>query len=503
MKLMLVNTPIEQASILGNFSAIYNDLKMIPTGLAYLASSARAHGIDVAIIDQYAECLSARGLEARIRSFAPDMIGFGATTPNYTAALALLKLVRKAFPKLKTVMGGNHPSIFPEAVLECQEVDFVLRGESEESLPKLCNALVTGVPFDDIPSLSYRAADGYIRHNPLSPEPLKLDTLPWPAYDLLPMAFYSSPSYTKFAHPVFQMIASRGCPNNCSYCINAAEPKIGAAYRRRPVDDVLDEMEMLINNYGAMQIQFWDPIFPLGKKHALEFCDKLMKRGLHKQIVWSSTTYADLLDEVMIDAMAKSGCRGLGFGIESGVVELLRSVNKRSDLAKVRDVCRMARKRGITVLGAFIIGFPGETVAMTRQTIDYAKSLDLHYAQFSILVPYPGTPLYQHIMERGELKHIDDSELVRFNQSIGLTENELIYVPAGRSSDELKEWQRKAYQEFYLRPKTVWLHLPHLRLKKVPQLLKSLMAVLNLSLNHFLKVVCGGKQEAANKDVCP
>lgn len=463
---------------------------MIPIGIAYLASSVRAHGIEVAIIDQYAECLSVRELEVRINNFAPDMIGFGATTPNYAAALALLKLVRKAFPKLKIVMGGNHPSLFPEAVLACPEVDFVVRGEGEESLPKLCNALVSGTPLDSIPGLSYRTADGSVRNNPF-PEPINLDTLPWPAYDLLPMSFYSSPSYMKFAHPVFQIIASRGCPNKCSYCINSIEPKIGTCYRQRPLDDVLDEMEMLIKNYGAKQIQFWDPIFPLGKKHTLEFCEKLMKRGLHKRIVWNSMNYADLLDEEMIDAMAKSGCRGLAFGIESGVIELLQNVNKRADLEKVRNVCRMTRKSGITVVGAFIIGFPGETAAMTRQTIDYAKSLDLHYAQFSIMVPYPGTALYKQLIESGKLKNVEDYELVRFNQSVGLTQNELIYIPAGRTSDEIKEWQRKAYREFYLRPKTVWLHLPHLRLKKIPQLLKSLMTVMKLSLVSSHKGVCG------------
>lgn len=477
---MLVNTPIDQASILGKFSRIYDDLKMIPTGLAYLASSARKRGVEVAILDQYAECLSTQEIEARIRSFSPDLIGYGSTTPNYPATITMLKLLKGKFPEIRVVMGGNHPSIFPDEALACPEVDYVLRDEAENSLPELCMALESGHGLEVILGLSYRDKNGFIKHNPDAPS-LNLDSLPWPAYDLLPMKLYSTPSYTKFAHPVYQMMASRGCPNKCSYCINAVEPKIGALYRRRPTDDVVNEMEMLVDKYKARQIQFWDPIFPLGKKHTLEFCAKVMERGLHKKIVWNSTTYADLLDEEMIVAMVKAGCRGIGFGIESGVPELLRSVNKKSDLDKVRAICKIARRHGITVVGGFILGFPNETPEMTRQTIDYAKSLDLHYAQFSILVPYPGTPLYQQLKDDGLLKPVDESEYHRFNQSVGLTDNDLIYVPEGRSSDELKMWQRRAYREFYLRPKMVWMHLPHLRLNKITQMLKSLFAVLRLS----------------------
>lgn len=488
MKLMLINTPIDQSAILGSFSSIHGDLKMIPTGLAYLASSARQQGIEVQILDQYAECLPIQEIENRIRIFSPDFIGYGATTPNYSVTIAMLKLLRNKFPDIPVVLGGNHPTIFPDETLACPEVDYVLRGEAEVSLPELCMALDNGGGLEGILGLSYRDREGLIKHNPVVP-PVNLDSLPWPAYDLLPMKLYSTPSYTKFAHPVYQMIASRGCPNKCSYCINAVEPKIGALYRRRPIDDVVTEMEMLVDKYKARQIQFWDPIFPLGKKHALEFCEKVIARGLHRKIVWNSTTYADLVDEEMIIAMVKAGCRGIGFGIESGVPELLRSVNKKSDLDRVRAICKIARRYGLTVVGGFILGFPNETQEMTRRTIDYAKSLDLHYAQFSIMVPYPGTPLYQQLKNNGELKAIDESEYHRINQSVGLTDNDMLYVPTGRSSEELKMWQKRAYREFYLRPKMVWMHLPHLKMNKVKQILKSFFAVFRLSMSSRIKSV--------------
>jgi magnesium-protoporphyrin IX monomethyl ester (oxidative) cyclase len=167
------------------------------------------------------------------------------------------------------------------------------------------------------------------------------------------------------------------------------------------------------------------------------------------------------------------------------VPELLRSVNKKADLDKIRAVCKLCRRYGLTIGAGFILGFPGETPAMTRQTIDYAKSLDIHYAQFNIFIPYPGTPLYDTLRARGELVISEsDSDFISFNQNVGLTENELIYVPPGRTSGELKRWQRRAYREFYLRPKAVWLLLPTIRASNILRMLKSVLAVLKASFSR-------------------
>lgn len=476
MKLLLVNTPIDVPGILGKFSRIYDDLKMVPTGIAYLAAFVRQAGIEVRILDQYAECLPLDHISQRIAEFAPDLIGYSATTPNYFAAITMLREVRKRHPGIKTVMGGQHPSIFAEVTLGNAEVDFVIRDEGEHSLLALCRAIGSGSSdYAGIPGLSYKTTAGVIMHNEKTAQ-VDVNALPFPAYDLLPMRLYSSPSYTKFATPVYQMIASRGCPYHCTYCINA-ELNIAAKYRRRQVDSVLDEMELLVNQYGARQVQFWDPIFPLGHAHAQEFCDKLMERGLHKKIVWNSTTRAETLRPETIKLLAQAGCKGLGFGIESGVPELLDSVKKKFDFDKVRDICRLARREGMVVTGAFILGFPGETRAMSRQTIDFAKSLDIHYAQFSIMVPYPGTPLYRELEAKGEIQPADEKDFSRFNQSIGLTENKPIFIPKGRTEAELKNLQRQAYTEFYFRPIMVWRHLPHLRRDTLLGALRSFVAV--------------------------
>lgn len=481
MRLLLINTPIDRSNTLGKFSSIYNDMKMIPTGLAYLASFVRSGGIDVKILDQYAECLSMNEIYDIIEKFSPDLIGYSATTPNYYAAIYMARQIRERFPYIHTVMGGNHPSIFPEKVLKNEAIDFVIRDEGEYALLALCKALANKEEiFEHIAGLSFKNSFGQT-HNKKA-EVVDLDSLPFPAYDLLPMHLYSSPSYTKFASPVYQMIASRGCPFSCSYCINA-ELNVSAKYRKRNLSSVIDEIQILVDRYNARQIQFWDPIFPLEEKQAFEFCERLIARGLHKKVVWNSTTRPEVITEEVVKAMVRSGCKGIGFGVESGVPELLKRVNKKLDLKVAKRACTIAKRHGLVVMSGFILGFPDETKAMTQQTIDFAKSLDIHYAQFSLMTPYPGTPLYKELIEKKELFCSgEESDYVRYNQSVGLTDNDPIYVPKGREARELKKTQKQAYIQFYLRPYMLLMHFTHLRLSKIVGMYKSLIAILILFL---------------------
>jgi len=485
VKLLLINTPINQNDILGNFSGIYKDIVMVPTGMAQLAAFVRDAGVDVRILDEYAQLLPMRAVFELIRDFKPDLIGYGATTPNYFAAIEFARLVRAEFPSITTVFGGIHPTIFPDEVLREETVDYVIRDEGEWPLKGLCEALEgKNRELASIPGLSFKSPSGHV-HNPRTAV-VNLEEVPFAAYDLLPMHLYSSPSYTKFASPVFQMIASRGCPYACSYCVNAGS-NVAARYRRRPLDHVVDEMELLADKYGAKQIQFWDPIFPLGERHSLEFCKKLIDRGLHRKIVWNCTTRPDTLTEEAVKWMARSGCKGVGFGIESGVPELLARVNKRLSPEKVRTACRLARKHGMVVMSGFILGFPGATAELSRATIDFAKSLDLHYAQFSLMIPYPGTPLYDELEKAGEINGAVKNDFIRYNQNIGMTRLEPVWIPKGRTALELKKLQRRAYVEFYLRPKALWLLLPHLRPQLLFGMVRAFLAVLGLFLERMRK----------------
>lgn len=483
MKLLLINSPIDILDTLGKFSSIYDSLKQVPSGLALLAAFVREHGVEVKILDQYSENLPMDAVLQRIRAFDPQLIGVNATTPNYAAAIAFVRRVKAAFPETPLVMGGYHPSILPDETLSEASVDFVVRDEGEEILLNLCRHLESSLPpLSTILGLSYKETDGTRRHNPGAPK-VELDSLPLPAFDLLPMHLYSSAAYMLFDHPVFQVHASRGCIYKCTFCINA-DLKVSALYRPRHVSRVVDEIQLLVETYHARQIQFWDPLFPLGRKHALAFCEELTRRGLHRRIVWSCTTRAEVMCEEAILAMRQAGCVSINFGIESGVPELLDAVKKRTNLDKVRQIVRFCRQQGLVVSAGFIFGFPGESRAMSQQTLDFAKSLDLHFAQFSIMVPYPGTPMYTQLIASGELQPVQDKDYRAYNQNIGNTGHDPAYIPKGRTAEELKEFQRHAYRAFYLRPAMVWRHLPHLRWRTLKVMTMGFLAVVRSALTQ-------------------
>lgn len=158
----------------------------------------------------------------------------------------------------------------------------------------------------------------------------------------------------------------------------------------------------------------------------------------------------------------------------------LKVFKKKADLNKVREICRFARRKGIVISGAFIIGFPDETKEMSKRTIDYALNLDIHYAQFSIMIPYPGTPMYKKLEEKGYITDGEDKDFVRYNQSVGLTDLDPVYVPNGRDAAELKALQKMAYTKFYFRLKLLLMHLPHLRPLMVFKKFKSFFAIIML-----------------------
>lgn len=478
MKVLLINTPINLADTLGKFSSIYNSMKMVPIGLASVGGFLREQGIEVSILDQYTECLSLDEVESRIADFGPGIIGYSATTPNYYAAINFARAIRQRFPDIPTVFGGHHPSALPTETLVEDCVDYVIRDEGEHTLHELALALEAGGPLETIHGLSFMRG-GECVHNPPR-APLDVDAIPFPAYDLLPLHDYDSPSYFKFASPTYHMHATRGCPFRCSYCINA-DLAVSVKYRRMAISRVVDQMEMLVDQYGARQLQFCDPMFPLSPKHGIEFAEEIMRRGLHRKVVWNISTRPDILNEEMVNAMAKAGCRGVVFGIETNVPELLAGVHKQFDIDRVREGCRLCRKAGMVVSAGFILGFPGETKEMSQQTIDFSKSLDIHYAQYSILVPYPGTPLYKELKAAGKIDSEREKDYAAYNQNIGNTDLKQVYVPEGRSGDELKACQRRAYREFFLRPKVVWMHLPHITLQRIGGLMSGLLAILKIN----------------------
>jgi radical SAM superfamily enzyme YgiQ (UPF0313 family) len=252
------------------------------------------------------------------------------------------------------------------------------------------------------------------------------------------------------------MTGSRGCPYRCDYCslINTG----GKVYRKRDPIKIVDEYEFLVDRYGVKQIGFVDPIFPLVKKDLEPFCKELVKRGLDKKCQWLSETRCDRLDKETADLMYEGGCRRVLMGIESGSDMLLGNVNKNITTQKVREGVAHARNAGIQTVGLFMIGMPGETPEMTRETVEFSIELDLDFAKYAITVPFPGSKLFEDRWQK-DLFRDDWENYTTFNPD----PDRLIYHPPGYDPEHLIKMQSWALRRFYMRPAQIKRQMIELR----------------------------------------
>ena len=463
MKVLLVN-PAMNMKALGKFQGLLEPMPVI--GLAYIAGVLQADGHEVKAIDQFTYGWGVDKVIEEIRDFRPDVLGIGMLTPSTPVALEIANQSKGALPELKIMVGNVHADIFYREILTSSAVDFVIHGEGEYTAQELVRQFGSGdTDYSKIHGISYiDEATGEVRKNAARPVIQDLDALPYPAWNLFPYTRYGLLPFADVAYPVLSMTGSRGCPYRCEFC---SLLYTGSNYRKRDPIKIVDEYEFLHEKYGVKMVGFVDPIFPLNKKILFKFCEELMRRGLHKKMVWLSETRVDRIDRESLRIMRASGCRRILLGIESGVDLLLENVNKTFTTETTRKAVRMMREEGIEAVGLFMIGLPGETPEMTRQTIDFAKSLDLDFAKFAITVPFPGSQMFEDLRREGRLDRDDWENWTTFQPD----PNKMIFVPRDVSNEYLLKMQKQGLREFYLRPSMVYRHLVEIRTISAGQLM--------------------------------
>lgn len=414
---------------------MYKSAKVIipPIGLLYVASYLRSHGHDVQVIDRTT-------MEGMIDYSHAEIVGITSMTLNFLEAL---RYAREAKESGKLVMmGGVHVSCSPSEALLTGNVDFVIRGEGEETALNLVTALdieKNNFRPEKIEGISwYDKSSRKVIHNPDRSAIADLDTLPYPARDMLDISFYKQTTLHK-TKPAITLLTSRGCPYKCNFCV---VPKINSRrWRERNITNVADEIETLQKQFGFEAIIFVDDILTLNPQRTMEMCKEFIRRGF--DIAWWCQSRADALvkNEEMTGLMAQSGCVTCFLGLESGNEKTLQAFNKRSTTDTGVQAVRTMNKYGIGAYGAFIIGADDETKDDINTTIEYARTIGLNTAQFSLLTPYPGTTIFR------ELKH----KLVTFNWDLydgthSLFNTRHLTIP------ELNKLLNKAYRRFYLRP---------------------------------------------------
>jgi anaerobic magnesium-protoporphyrin IX monomethyl ester cyclase len=435
---------------------------MPPLGIAWLAAVVEKKGHRVKILDAHAEGITVREIPQWVRDNGPfDLVGITATTPLITTAMETVRAVKSNFPSCRVVLGGVHPTVLPEEALSDPAVDAVVRGEGELTV----SDIAAEKPFDDIQGISYRK-DGTIVHNPDRKLIADLDTLPFPAYHLLPMSKYRPAAGAARRTPATSVLATRGCPGRCTFCYRI----FGHHLRVRSGRKVAEEVKMLQEQYGIKEVCFYDDTFTAVRREVREFC--LGIQDLRLDLTWSCFSRIDTFDEDTFRIMKESGCHQVMFGVETGNREILKNINKRQDPDAVEGVIRSCQRLGLDVRAAFMLGNPGETEESIRENIRYAVHLAPDLALFNIATPYPGTEMFEWA-ERNDFlrtKNWDEYDL-----SAPILELPTI------SSERVLHYYKVAHRSFLLRPGFIWKRLKKLhRAEELRSMIRGLRMLLGM-----------------------
>ena len=428
-KVLLINPPaVVKPSRL-------EDLGAFPLGLAYIAATLEAGGLEVEILDCFIEGfdeqramenglirigISDEAIIAAVARSAPDLAGVSIPfSCLLSSALHVNALIKKANPEIITAAGGAHVSAAPES-LEGGGFDHIIAGEGEYrllNLIKTINSAEAGADDDVINTASMNADSALIHPHDFIEN---LDSLPFPAYHLLPLEKYWR---ARGNRRWVNMIATRGCPHNCVFC--SIHNVMGKKVRYRSVENVLQEVLLLRRQFGVDEIFFEDDNLTLNMQWAKELFVRIIRENLGLKIFFRNGIRADRVDMELLGLMKKAGVRQVWFAPESGSQETLdRIIKKRMKLEDCEDAIRMAKSAGLEVACFLVIGFPEETLEDVRKTIQYGrrlKQLGCDYIWVSCAMPYPGTELFAQCLKKGIIREdqIDYQSMATTDAIIG------------------------------------------------------------------------------------
>jgi radical SAM superfamily enzyme YgiQ (UPF0313 family) len=438
MRVLLANPPVLQSERKFNrpirFPAFSYATEVIhpPLLLAYAAAFIRSKGHEVNLIDASALALSTSAFIDRVKKFQPDYVAFETSTASFKNDAAVAKMVKET-TGCKTVFLGTHVSALPQKSLESSDLDAAVMGEYEYPLLEY----IEKGP-KDARGIAYRAADGKIVVNQRMPYNTDLDSLPFPARDLIPNYSYFDPI---LKNPFTFVLSGRGCPYRCTFC-NWPQTLWGHEYRLRSSKNVCNELEHIKADYNFKSFLFNDDTFTVNKSHAMAVANEIVKRGI--DIPWACYSRPDLADGSVLQSLRRAGCFLLKVGVENGSQTILNNIKKGTTVENIRRGIMLMKEYGFDVHATFVFGMPGETEETIRQTIEFAKELEPTTVQFSTAVPYPETEFYKYLKDQGYLITTDWERFMPLQP---------IYRYPNITGIMLQGAVRQAYKSYYFRAK--------------------------------------------------
>jgi len=414
-------------------------------GMAYLAALLREKGFEVSLIDANVLNLKKDEIIKRLKTFNPEYLLYSSITDNFQDAIWWIEEIKKDFDR-PTILGGPHMEIYPEEALSYDAIDYGVIGDGWETLPEILDALRDKKDLNSIKGICYKK-NGKVRFTEPRQKRVRLEDVPFPARDLLPIDKYDTVVSKK--RPITSMITALGCPFRCAYCCTDTN------VRSRPAEHIVAEIEECVKKYNIKEIQFYDETFTIDKKRINKVLDLIEEKGL--KFLWSVRTRVDCVDEQLLKRMAHAGCIRVNYGIESGDKQILKSINRDVSLDRIKDAVRWSKQAGITVFGFFMIGLPGETHDSIQKTLKLMLELNIDFAQLNKFVPIPNSKIYEDIKRDTGEDFWRDYTLGK----VGLDDFKPYNVNI--TPRELDAYLDNGYKSFYFRPKYIWQKLISVR----------------------------------------
>ncbi len=412
-----------------------------PLGLLCVAPPLLSAGHEVKVLNLNLLHNPDRYLCTELNEFNPDFVGITSTTPLIKKAYKLAATIKKHNNEIIIVAGGPHPSALPEDVLHESEIDCVVVGEGDFALKMIVEKGLS----PSVPNIYYKRDGTIIKSTVQGYATEDLDTLPYPAYELLEVEKYSQPGISSRSQPVGYLETSRGCYAKCTYCNKNIH---GYKVRQKSPMRVVNEMERMLK-LGFREIHIVDDVFTANMKRAYAICEVILKKGLRFPWYPRGGIRVDNVNLELLKIMKKAGCYRVPFGIESGSQRVLDIIKKKITLEQAEEAVRLAKKAGLETECYFMLGLPTETEENLQESIDFAIRLNPDYAKFAICVPLPGTPLFEEMSANGQIKTRDWD---KYNFSIPPKE---LYEHDTLSWNVLDRYYTISHRKFYFRFKYI------------------------------------------------
>ena len=369
-----------------------------PLGLGAIGTAAKRRGHEVKIFDQLLHDYSNDEMIEWIRNFSPDMIGFSCTSLNIENSIICGSSLKE---KLNCIIfaGGIHITLCAEKVMNKQVFDFLISGEGEEVFEAVLNDIENGVSLDRI------LVKGFIREG-VSKDcdcyAAILKTINQPVIDrgIFEINLYKNKGALLEETPCYSLFSSRGCPYMCKFC---SKPDYFKIYRQRDVEGVIEEIDVLIKEFGAKAISFREDNFTVDHKRLRMFCNTMIEK-YNGTVFWECESRADMPTE-LLQLMYDAGCRGIWCGVETIVPKWSEWINKglqKENVIKFYDDCKNI---GIKTGALFMFGFPEQTDEEIEEDVNFAISLPTEFSAFQCLAIFPGSPLEEYYKEHEDLKY--------------------------------------------------------------------------------------------------